>query len=227
MGYKRKAVTFLPERTVTQETAPTDLVKRLTKPVKREAEKIQLLEKPTLPVLNERTFAVIKQMLEQGNFIDTAAAAVGFSPALIRRYLEKGFQEVETKQALYEAEEINEEEIQLSIYAQLFLEVTRISAEAQSKLVKKIDSAGALQWQAAAWLLERRHSKQWGKQNIANTKEVKHTIKTLATPVQRVDSDEDFLQLVKAENATTVTETEITETRTSISEGCGTDFDEL
>ncbi len=48
-------------------------------------------------------------------------------------------------------------------YPEFLTEVKKAEAEAQQRAVKVIVDAAPTSWQAAAWLLERRHPNEWGK----------------------------------------------------------------
>ena len=171
--------------------------------------------KPTK--LDSKTFPVLIELLKKGNTVDVAASIVGISTDLMRKYLAFGHQEYVQKQEQLDSGELDEEDIELSIQAQLYYIVTQAQAQNQSELLQVITGHGKLNWQAAAWILERRHSKQWGKKpTTTNTKEIKHTIKTTAVPVSRATGDDAFLEMAKqqkqiAESTTTVKMTETTE----------------
>lgn len=164
--------------------------------------------KPTK--LDSKTFPLIIELLKKGNTIDVAASIVGISAELMRKYLAFGHQEYTQKQEMLDSGELDEEDIELSIQAQLYYIVTQAQAQNQAELLQIITGHGKLNWQAAAWILERRHSKQWGrKPTTTNTKEIKHTIKTTAMPVTRATGDDAFLEMAKqqkqlAESTTTV-----------------------
>jgi hypothetical protein len=173
--------------------------------------------------LDAKNLAVIITLIKAGNHIDTAAQTVGIGSQLIKRYLSIGHDEYETVMQQLENEEPGEEsDVQLSIYAQLYVNVLQAQAYGQAECVEKISKAGMFQWQAAAWLLERRHGKQWGRPaTTATTKEVKHTIRTTAPVIKRVRSDDEFLALTQQQ-----TEIQTTIKTVEIKEQTRNEFDE-
>ena len=164
--------------------------------------------------LDNKTFPIIINAIKAGNYVDTAAQLVGISPTLLKRYLEKGSQEYLQIQDELDEGTLEENEVQLSIYAQLFMVTSQANAESQADLIAMITKAGKSQWAAAAWLLERRHGKQFGKPaNVTTSKEIKHTVKTIVDPIKRASSDDEFLALAAGQRQREETRTmKITET---------------
>lgn len=85
--------------------------------------------------------------VKAGNFIETAAAAAGISRSVLRLWLRKG------------------NRAKNGIYREFLDRIKRAQAEAEIKDVKQIETAAEEQWQAAAWRLERRNYKRWGKKD--------------------------------------------------------------
>lgn len=164
--------------------------------------------------LDSNTFPIIIKAIKNGNYIETAAQLVGISPTLLKRYLERGSQEYLQIQDELDAGTLEENEIQLSIYAQLFMVTSQATAQSQVDLIEMISKAGKSNWTAAAWLLERRHGKQFGKPaNVTTSKEIKHTVKTMVDPIKRANSDDEFLALAAKQQQLQETHTvRITET---------------
>ena len=101
----------------------------------------------------------IVENLRLGNYIEHASAACGINKSTLYLWLERGRKEQEKIDAGLEP---NPDE-------QIFLEfsnaVEKAKAEAVSRNVAIIQkSAHHGTWQAAAWWLERSHSKKWGRQ---------------------------------------------------------------
>lgn len=48
-------------------------------------------------------------------------------------------------------------------YPEFLTQIKKAEAEAQQRAVKVITDAAPTSWQAAAWMLERRHPNEWGK----------------------------------------------------------------
>ena len=78
--------------------------------------------KPTK--LDSKTFPVLIELLKKGNTVDVAASIVGISTDLMRKYLAFGHQEYVQKQEQLDSGELDEEDIELSIQAQLYYIVT-------------------------------------------------------------------------------------------------------
>jgi hypothetical protein len=118
--------------------------------------------------LNPEVADLIIGYIEQGAPIDTAAAAAGISITTIRKWRRDG---VRLAQAQDKGETIADKDLP-------FLEFSARckSAEAQGEvsLVKGIRAAGEFvddrgrrQWQAFAWLLERRHPERYARRTMS------------------------------------------------------------
>lgn len=105
-------------------------------------------------VLNVEMKDAIVDLLKRGNYITTAAAAVGISPVTVGAWVRKG-------------EELSNLERELDETEQLFVafsvEVQKARAFAEVQHVETIRQASKENWTASAWWLERTNPKDWGK----------------------------------------------------------------
>lgn len=97
------------------------------------------------PKLNPDLIKKIGLYLEAGNFAETAAAACGISRDSYYAWLRKGANETSGPHF-----DFNEA-------------VTNSMARGEVRLLETVRNASHKEWQAAAWMLERRHPKKWGK----------------------------------------------------------------
>jgi hypothetical protein len=102
---------------------------------------------PAKPKLTPAVRARICNYVRAGSYFETAAAAAGVSGRALRYWL----------RAAAEARE-NDEKNRYTDFAEA-LELAQAQAEVRE--VGIITRAGAKDWKAAAWLLERRHSRRW------------------------------------------------------------------
>lgn len=107
-------------------------------------------------ILNEEMANAIIDLLKRGNYLATAAAYVGITPASITAWVRKG-----------NALSVEAEDRELDETEQLFVwfavEVEKARAWAEIKSVEKIRQAANETWQAAAWYLERTNPRDWGR----------------------------------------------------------------
>lgn len=92
------------------------------------------------PELAQRIVTYIKA----GSYIETAAAAAGVNKSTLHRWLKRGAEGEEP-------------------FAEFSDAVEAALAEAELRDLARIDRAADTQWQAAAWKLERRNPKLWGR----------------------------------------------------------------
>lgn len=83
--------------------------------------------------------------LEKGNYLDTAANCAGIEPDQLSYWLEAGVRG-ESKE-----------------YRKFLIAARRAVAKAEANLVETIEEEAQDDWRAAAFILERRHSRKWGK----------------------------------------------------------------
>jgi hypothetical protein len=92
------------------------------------------------PELASRIVTYIKA----GSYVETAAAAAGVNKSTLHRWLKRG---AEGEQP----------------FASFGDSVAAALAEAEIRDLVRIDRAAEAQWQAAAWKLERRNPRMWGR----------------------------------------------------------------
>jgi transposase len=90
--------------------------------------------------------ATIVRLIRAGNYLETAACAAGIDRVTLREWLKRGANESE------------------GIYAEFTDAVNEAAAMAEARSVAIIAKAAEVQWQAAAWMLERKHRHKWGRQ---------------------------------------------------------------
>lgn len=90
---------------------------------------------------------LIVKMLASGNYVETAAAAAGVDRMTIRAWLKRGARE------------------KVGRYAKFSRDVGKALGEAEASLLALIATAayGSKQWQAAAWILERKFPQRYGR----------------------------------------------------------------
>jgi len=84
--------------------------------------------------------------IRAGSYVETAAAAAGVNKSTLYRWLERGAEGQEP-------------------FAGFATQVESALAEAELRDLARIDRAADNNWQAAAWKLERRNPKMWGRRN--------------------------------------------------------------
>ena len=82
-----------------------------------------------------------------GNYIHVACMTAGISQPTYHRWLKIGKLALESGDKEHQA------------HARFYVDVRKAIADAETGLVARLDSASRVEWQAAAWLLERRHHK--------------------------------------------------------------------
>lgn len=94
--------------------------------------------------LDSAVSARILNFIRAGSYVETAAAAAGIDRSTLHRWLKRGSEGEEPFASFGDA-------------------VTAALAEAELRDLARIDRAAETQWQAAAWKLERRNPKMWGR----------------------------------------------------------------
>lgn len=84
-------------------------------------------------------------VLRSGNYAQVAAQCAGIGETTFYRWLQQG------------------EEEESGIYRDFREAVKNAEAEAEADSVAIIETAGRKEWQARAWLLERKHPYRWGR----------------------------------------------------------------
>lgn len=92
-------------------------------------------------------------------YVETFADLIGVSRVTIRTWLKRGSKE---NKRINKAKKPTEPHADEAIYLEFLYAIKKAIAKAASDAVQAITAASSLQWQAAAWLLERRHTDKWG-----------------------------------------------------------------
>jgi hypothetical protein len=82
--------------------------------------------------------------LRAGNYVHTACMAAGIGQETFRRWVRLG--------------KLGEEP-----YASFWRDVRQAVAQAEVQRLRLVEAASTVNWQAAAWMLERRNHKRWGR----------------------------------------------------------------
>jgi len=114
------------------------------------------------PILTEEIIQNVVSVLRTGTYIETAIACVGISKDTFYAWLRRGARERRRLDNDKKAKPNKEE----AIYLQLSDAVKKAIAEAEIRNLAMISQAGETQWQASAWILERRFPERWGKKDI-------------------------------------------------------------
>jgi hypothetical protein len=85
----------------------------------------------------------ILNLIRTGNYRETACAAAGVAPQVMREWLRRGATGEEP-------------------YATFSRQMDEAEAQAESRHVLTITSASKDDWRAAAWILSRKYNKRWG-----------------------------------------------------------------
>jgi len=110
--------------------------------------------------LNEDIQNRIVAAIQRGAYIETAAKMTGITKATFYDWLKKG---AHVRDILEKNEDmiITEEQNQLMEFSYA---IQKATAESEIRDLAAIDTAAQNgQWQAAAWKLERKHHKRWGR----------------------------------------------------------------
>lgn len=109
--------------------------------------------------LNAEVQADIVKAIKAGNYLETAAAYAGINKSTLHDWLRRGERE---KQSREKGEVATEKE---QIFVEFSDSVEKALAEAEVRDVYTISKAAESQWQAAAWRLERKFPKKWGRKD--------------------------------------------------------------
>lgn len=112
--------------------------------------------------LNAEVQRKIVDAISGGNYMETASAYAGISKDTFYRWLRRGEREKQ-RVAKNPRAKIKKEE---KMYVELSDEVEKALAKSEMRDVYIIGKAAESQWQAAAWRLERKFPKKWGRRNF-------------------------------------------------------------
>lgn len=109
----------------------------------------------------EKQEEIIKY-LRAGNYVETAAAYAGLSKASVYNWLRRGRREIERVEDDPKRKIRKEEQP----YVDFLYAVEKAQAGAEMTSIALINRASEVQWQAAAWRLERKHPGRWGRSTV-------------------------------------------------------------
>ena len=105
-------------------------------------------------ILNQAMADAIVDLLKRGNYISTAAKAVGINPVTIGSWVRKGNELAELDRELDATEQL---------FVDFAVEVEKARAFAEVTHVENIRQASKDNWTASAWWLERTNPNSWGR----------------------------------------------------------------
>ncbi len=132
--------------------------------------------------INQELINKIVEYISHGNYISTSCQACGISHRTYDTWIKHGEELAEH----IESGKNHIEESQL-IYLQFFEAIKKAESEAEAKNVQIIQSVAPKNWQAAAWLLERKYPEKYGKREVLdiNVKRGIEVSQRLATALKR------------------------------------------
>jgi len=101
------------------------------------------------PKLTEETIETAAKLIRAGNYQKVVAQYLGVDESTWYRWLQKG-EKAKNKR---------------SIYYKFYKAIKKAEAEAHARNVAVIQQAAQVQWQAAAWWLERKYPDLWGRKD--------------------------------------------------------------
>ena len=108
----------------------------------------------------------ICESIRAGNYIETSAARAGVHKASLYDWLKKAGVELDrVRRGKAEGLSFKVSE-RAQPYVRFLDAVKKAEAEAEARDVATIAKAAEKQWQAAAWRLERKHYKRWGRRAL-------------------------------------------------------------
>lgn len=102
--------------------------------------------------------------IQEGNYIETACAFAGVSRQTVRNWMKRGARQSRGQ------------------YRDFLDALKKAHAIAEAKNVRVISVAAKDQWYAAAWMLERRYPKRWGKNDKVRSEVTGHLDSTVNVP---------------------------------------------
>lgn len=115
----------------------------------------------TSPDCTLKISRAIAKLIREGNYVEVAAQANGISKGTALKWLKLGSRAIRKQDAT--GQPPAPEVLTYVTFADLVVKALSESQANYLEIVKKAAENG--QWQAAAWLLERRHPKHWGRKD--------------------------------------------------------------
>ena len=104
----------------------------------------------------------IVQALRLGAHLETAAAYAGVTARTVREWRQRG----RTEQARVDGGEAKAPAPKERKYVLFAAAVEKALADAELRYIGIVGKAALSQWQASAWMLERRHPERWGRRRV-------------------------------------------------------------
>lgn len=101
--------------------------------------------------LTPKTHTALVTALTSGCYRETAAKVAGIGVSTLYRWLEQGEADIEHNRT--------------TPYRELREAIEKAEADAEKKLLDTIQAAAPKNWQAAAWMLERKNPDRWGRRD--------------------------------------------------------------
>lgn len=145
--------------------------------------------------LNKETQLKVVNAIKAGNYIETAAAYAGISRSTLYDWLKRGERE---KQRLAKSSRYRMKKAE-AIYVEFSDTVEKALAESEMRDVLTIGKAAEIQWQAAAWRLERKFPEKWGRTRKTKLDEVEQEmrIEKLQAQVDSIKGIADNIEDIK------------------------------
>lgn len=102
----------------------------------------------------------ICQAIRAGNYLETAAAYAGISKKTLHEWMRRGRRETERVEKAEGRARVRKKE---APFVEFLHSVEKALAEAEVRDVILIGKAAEVNWQAAAWRLERKFPDRWGR----------------------------------------------------------------
>jgi transposase len=140
-------------------------------------------------ILTQELIDTIISNIKVGAYVETASAAAGIHKDTYYRWLREGARIRRATPGTAYDRPLSEEEELMAAFSDA---VEKAQAEAQMRDIKIIAKAAELQWQAAAWKLERKHPEMWGRRDRHDVRVAGVVASATLTP----DEEEDYHKAV-------------------------------
>jgi hypothetical protein len=127
--------------------------------------------------LTEEVIAEVERLALRALYIETIAECIGFHRVTLHRWIKIGGIEQRRRERGLEPNP------KYDLHCKLCYTIKRSLAKTESDLLWHIQNAGAVQWQALAWILERRNPQRWG-QNRDQLKALAASVKDMEQVVR-------------------------------------------
>lgn len=136
--------------------------------------------------------AEMVNIIRGGNYVETACAYVGLNKSTFYDWMKRGARELDRVKKNPKARVRKDEQI----YVEFSNAIKKAEAEAEARDVLIIGKAAETQWQAAAWRLERRLPKKWGRHRPQGAEVAEKQAQAIADMINSPEAEralEDYL----------------------------------